>query len=247
VNRYEGWAGRRAQELNGMSESSAAIERDGHGQVLVTPGQSLGPEEGRTAGNGLVVTERGMIVTSAGFLIQNGNSLTVEPHYTRYTPRPADLIIGVIESVRNNLWFVDILGPFNALLPMSLGPAKADFGGTRQIIDVGETILCRIQEVEETHACVVTMKGLGLRKIQSGIIESIPPHLVGKMLTASRIKNLKSSTDCRIIVAENGRIWVEGPTQGQRIARTFFEAVRDGADESELDTLVAGFLDGGAE
>jgi len=230
-----------------MSQSSAAEGRDGRGQTLVTPGQSLGPAEGRTAGNGLVVTERGMIVTSAGVLVQNGNTMDVEPHYTRYTPRPADLIIGVIESVRNNLWFVDILGPFNALLPMSLGPAKADFGGTRQIIDVGETILCRIQEVEETHACVVTMKGLGLRKIQSGIIESIPPHLVKKVLTATMVKNLKSSTDCRIIVAENGRVWVEGPTHGQHMARTFFDAVRNGADDGELDILVAGFLDGGAE
>ena len=41
---------------------------------------------------------------------------------------------------------------------MSLGPGKVDFGGTRSVMDIGDAILCRVQEVEETHSSVVTMK-----------------------------------------------------------------------------------------
>ncbi len=231
-----------------MSESSAEQERDGPDSVLVTPGQSLGPVGDRIAGHGVLVTEEGLISTNAGVVRQNGSTIRVEPYYSRYTPRPSDLIIGVVESVRNNLWFVDIDGPFNALLPMSLGPMKSEFGGTRQVIDVGESILCRIQEVEETHACVVTMKGLGLRKIQSGIVESIPPHLVDLTFgTTDRCKRLKLATDCRIIVAANGRIWVDGPPNGQRAVREFLRCVCDGATGARLDALIEGLSGAGDE
>ena len=60
---------------------------------------------------------------------------------------------------------------------MSLGPGKVDFGGTRSVMDIGDAVLCRVQEVEETHSSVVTMKGMGLRKIRSGVVEEIDPHL----------------------------------------------------------------------
>ena len=65
---------------------------------------------------------------------------------------------------------------------MSLGPGKVDFGGTRSVMDIGDAVLCRVQEVEETHSSVVTMKGMGLRKIRSGVVEEIDPHLLGRII-----------------------------------------------------------------
>ena len=99
---------------------------------------------------------------------------------------------------------------------MSLGPTKASFGSTRQVIDIGEAILCRVQEVEETHSSVVTMKGMGLRKIRSGSIDDVDPHLIIQLLENNQehLKNMKEDSDCRIITADNGRIWIDGEVEG---------------------------------
>jgi exosome complex component RRP4 len=138
----------------------------------------------------------------------NGNAVAIEPLRSAYIPRPSDLVIGFVEGCTNNIWFIDIGAPFNAILPMSLGPGKAAFGGTRSLMD--------IQEVEETHSSVLTMKGMGLRKIRSGNIEDIEPHLLGRLIGkgGKSLRQLKEDTDCRIIVADNGRIWIDGELDG---------------------------------
>ena len=84
------------------------------------------------------------------------------------------------------------------------------------MMDIGDCILCRVQEVEETHSSVVTMKGLGLRKIRSGVIEEISPHLLGRLIGkgGDSLRRLKEETECRIVVADNGRMWVDGNLDG---------------------------------
>ena len=99
---------------------------------------------------------------------------------------------------------------------MSLGPSKASFGSTRQVLDIGEAILCRVQEVEETHSSVVTMKGMGLRKISTGSIDEIDPHLIGNLSKNNNklLREIKEESDCRIITTHNGRIWIDGDVSG---------------------------------
>ena len=51
---------------------------------------------------------------------------------------------------------------------MSLAPWKVEFGSTRQHLGIGDAALARIQEVDETHNMVLTMKGVGLRRLNEG-------------------------------------------------------------------------------
>ncbi len=223
-----------------MSDQNARGGRDGRGTRLVTPGASLGASEGRRIGHGVVENEGQLIAVKLGALIENEEEVSVIPSHTRYTPRPGDLVIGVVEAVQSNLWFLDINAPFNALLPMSLGPGKAEFGGARNVLNVGNTVLCRIQEVDETHSSVVTMKGLGLRRIDSGIVEAIPPHLMQSLFSDSNVlKSLKSSTDCRIILADNGRMWVDGDSKSMSNVISKLEQIRAmSRDFSSLESMV---------
>ena len=60
------------------------------------------------------------------------------------------------------------------------------------------------------------MKGLGLRKIRSGTIEDVEPHLLGLLIgkKGNSLRDLKNESDCRIVVCDNGRIWVDGEFEG---------------------------------
>ena len=224
-----------------MSDQSAHGGRDGRGSRLATPGAMLGAREGRRLGHGVVETDNGLIATKVGFIHSDEKSISVLPTHTRYTPRPGDLVIGVVEAVQSNLWFLDINAPFNALLPMSLGPGKAEFGGARNVLNVGQTVLCRIQEVDETHSSVVTMKGLGLRRVDSGLVESLPPHLMQTLFSDGvALKSLKASTDCRVVLAENGRMWIDGSSDSIKEVVARMDRIRSMARNiSNRDEMIA--------
>ena len=56
------------------------------------------------------------------------------------------------------------------------------------------------------------MKGMGLRKIRSGALDDLDPHLLGQLIGkgGSFLRDMKVQTDCRIVVADNGRLWIDG-------------------------------------
>ena len=204
--------------LDNMMKENGAAGPQGYkrGKNFVVPGDDLGDSEGFEAGHGVLEMAGRLKALKQGKIRERGRLISVEPVHTRYIPRPGDLVIGFVEACTNNLWFIELGAPFNAILPMSLGPGKVDFGGTRSVMDIGDAILCRVQEVEETHSSVVTMKGMGLRKIRSGVVEEIEPHLLGRIIGkgGDTLRRMKAETECRIVVADNGRMWIDGEVNG---------------------------------
>ena len=205
---------------------------NGRAQLLVVPGEDLSDSDGMEAGHGVLPISGRLRAVKQGRVRNQGSTISVEPVHTRYIPRPSDLVIGYIEGCTNNIWFVELGAPFNAILPMSLGPGKVEFGGTRSIMDIGDAILCRVQEVEETHSSVVTMKGMGLRKIRSGVVEEIDPHLLGRLIGkgGESLRRLKEETECRIVVADNGRMWIDGELDGILAVRNRLSQISEGGD-----------------
>ena len=183
---------------------------------LVTPGMVVGPSSGKRAGSGMIAENNEFIATRVGWLNEQNNVVSVQPINSAYMPRSGDLIIGFVAEVRNNLWFADVNGPFNGLLPMSLAPWKVEFGAARQHMDIGDIMLARVQEVDEAHNIVLTMKGVGLRRLKEGMMSEISMNHISRLRgdNDSTLRNLKEVSDCRIIVAENGRVWIDGDSDG---------------------------------
>ena len=136
---------------------------------LVTPGEVIETSLEMRSGVGITYENNQYISTRIGWLRENNGTLSVDPIQGSYMPRSGDLVIGYIEAVRNNLWFAEINGAFNGLLPMSLAPWKVEFGAARQHMDIGDVIIARVQEVDESHSVVLTMKGVGLRKLKTDV------------------------------------------------------------------------------
>ena len=107
----------------------------------------------------MIAENNEFIATRVGWLNEQNNVVSVQPINSAYMPRSGDLIIGFVAEVRNNLWFFDVNGPFQALLPMSLAPWKVEFGSTRQHLGIGDAALARIQEaVSYTHLTLPTKR-----------------------------------------------------------------------------------------
>lgn len=212
---------------------------------LVTPGEAIGASSGVRAGTGTLKQGNDIISTKLGWAKENNGVVFVDPIYSAYLPRSGDLVVGIIESVRNNLWFADVNGPFNGLLPMSLAPWKVEFGAAREHMDIGDVMLARVQEVDEAHNIVITMKGVGLRKLKEGSILDLPVNLA-KVIRSdndSILTSLKELSDCRIIVADNGRMWVDGEPKNISLVREAIDLLVSSGHMSDITNIFSQFVE----
>lgn len=212
---------------------------------LVTPGEAIGASSGVRAGTGTLKQGNEIISTKLGWAKENNGVVFVDPIYSAYLPRSGDLVIGIVESVRNNLWFAEVNGPFNGLLPMSLAPWKVEFGAAREHMDIGDVMLARVQEVDEAHNIVITMKGVGLRKLKEGTVLDLPVNLV-KLVRSdndSILNSLKEVSDCRIIVADNGRMWVDGSPENISMVRDAIDLLRSSGHMSNVTDVISQFVE----
>lgn len=212
---------------------------------LVTPGEAIGASSGVRAGTGTLKQGNEIISTKLGWAKENNGVVFVDPIYSAYLPRSGDLVIGIVESVRNNLWFAEVNGPFNGLLPMSLAPWKVEFGAAREHMDIGDVMLARVQEVDEAHNIVITMKGVGLRKLKEGTVLDLPVNLV-KLVRSdndSILNSLKEVSDCRIIVADNGRMWVDGSPENISMVRDAIDLLRSSGHMNNVTDVISQFVE----
>ncbi len=214
-----------------MSEDSTPSEHDSGAVRLVHPGERIGAHDGAEAGHGIRRMNGELVAMRMGTLREDGKMVSVEPLSSRYVPRAGDLVIGYVEGMTNNIWFLDIGASFNAILPMSLAPWKVEFGAVREHLDVGDAVLCRVQEVDETHSAVATMKGMGLRKLKSGLLEEIPPHIIPQVIGkgGAMLQSLKSLGQSRMVIGQNGRVWLDGEHDGMRSIRAALGVIRETA------------------
>ena len=218
-----------------MSQGQTGAE-----QRLVTPGMAVGPSAGKRAGSGIIAAEYSFIATQLGWLKEFNNTVSIDPINAAYMPRSGDLVVAFVAEVRNNLWFMNINGSFQGLLPMSLAPWKVEFGAARKHMDVGDVVLARVQEVDECHNVVLTMKGVGLRRLNQGVVEQIPVQHIDRVRgnNNERLQRLRDLCDSRIMVGENGRVWVDGSPEGVRWARQAIHAISEQGHSEDIDQIL---------
>jgi len=237
--------GRRVAFIMGWRFAATGEKRMSQGQTgaeqrLVTPGMAVGPSAGKRAGSGIIAADDALIATQLGWLKEFNNTVSIDPINAAYIPRSGDLVVAIVAEVRNNLWFMNINGSFQGLLPMSLAPWKVEFGAARQHMDIGDVVLARVQEVDECHNVVLTMKGVGLRRLNQGVVEQVPVQHIDRIRGTNneRLQRLRDLCDSRIMVGENGRVWVDGSSNGIRWAREAIQAISQRGHNGDIDEIL---------
>jgi len=178
---------------------------------LVIPGDLL--DNGKLkAGNGTYVVDDNIYASQLGIKSVRSNYVNVIPLGGRYIPQQGDTVIGKVIDLGPSNWLIEINSPYPAPLHVNEVPWRVEFGDTARYLNVGDILLSKILIVDETKRVQVTMKEPGLRKLQGGqiieIAHSKVPRVIGK--GGSMIQMIKSFTNCRIFVGQNGRIWLDG-------------------------------------
>jgi len=183
---------------------------------LVVPGTLLaqGPFK---SGRGTFREGNRIYSTVIGLVEIRGDLIRVIPLEGPYIPEVGDNVLGKIVDVKFSSWTVDIGAPYQANLRVQdaveerIDIAKTDL---RKIYDIGDIIYAKVKAFNEINQIDLTTKGMPFKggPLRGGQLVTITPSKVPRLIGkgGSMINMIKKLTGTRIIVGQNGWVWVSG-------------------------------------
>lgn len=193
----------------------------------VVPGELLGKSAELKAGSGTYEDDETIYSAIMGFKEVRSNYINVAPIKGVYIPKEGDQVIGLVTDIDQSLWVVDIRAPSPSVLHANDTPWKVDFGATGNFLTIGDAVLARIKSYDDIGRIQLTMSDRGSRKISSGYIIEILTTKVARVIgkEGAMVNAIKKFTGCRIFIGQNGRVWIDGESDGISKAITAIKRV----------------------
>ncbi len=181
---------------------------------VVVPGEHLAEGMDYLPGAGTYREGEKIISSILGLTRIEGRAIKLIPLSGKYLPKRGDMIIGRVFEIAFSGWRIDTESAYQAMLNMR--EASSDFipkgANLTKYFDFGDYLVCKITNVTSQNLIDITMKGPGLRKLKGGRIIKVNCHKVPRIIgkKGSMVSMIKKATDCKIIVGQNGVIWLQG-------------------------------------
>ncbi len=201
---------------------------------LVVPGELLA-EDDYYPGRGTFDDDGKICSKLLGLVSLRNKKISVIPLKSKYLPKKGDVVIGKIDDVRFSMWGVDINSPYSGILPASevFGREKKELS---RVFDIGDVLFLRIVDVDEVKKVKLGLKGRGMGKFKGGVIVDIAPTKVPRLIgkKGSMINMIKDKTGCKIVVGQNGLVWVKGNEDMEQIVKNIIKLIEKEAHTSGL-------------
>ena len=191
-------------------------------KTIVVPGEELAAGIDYLPAVGTYRDKDKIIASRLGLLAVEGRALKVIPLTGRYMPKKGDTIIGRVIDVAFSGWRIDTNSAYPAML--SLKDATSEYiqrgADLTRYYDIGDYTVSIIVNVTSQKLIDVSMKGQGLRKLVGGRIIKVNPHKVPRIIgkQGSMVSMIKQYTDCRVVVGQNGVVWIQGTPEKELLA-----------------------------
>ncbi len=181
---------------------------------FVVPGDKLVESMEFLPGRNCFRDGNGIYVKKTGIVSIEGRVLSVIPLNGIYMPSMGDMIIGEVTDIQHNGWVIGVKAPYQAYLPLSgvrgyIDPSRTDIS---KIYEMGDFIYGKINMVSSTMSVHISMYDRICRKFSGGRVISVNPAKVPRIIgkSGSMIDLIKRKTDTRVVVGQNGTVWMEG-------------------------------------
>lgn len=212
---------------------------------LVVPGQVLADGMDYLPSSGAYREQDKLVSLLLGLVTLEGRLVKIIPLRGRYMPKIGDVVIGKVIDMTFSNWFIDIGCTNNGVMGLSEVEEYVEKGSDLSAYyDFGDYVVARVSNVMRNNIDL-SLRGPGLKKLGPGRILNINsskvPRLIGKQ--GSMISLIKEKTGCRIIVGQNGIIWVQGNPQNELLVQETIQLVDERAHIEGLTEYVTHFLD----
>lgn len=214
---------------------------------IVVPGDVLAEGMGFLPGFGTYRQDEKIYASRLGLANIDKNIIKIIPLSGRYLPKRDDVIIARVSEILMSGWRVETNSAFEAMLSLKDGSQEYIERGSdlTRIYNVGDYILTKVNQVTSQMLIDVTMNDQGLRKLLGGRVIGINsnkvPRVIGKR--GSMVSMIKQATGCRIIVGQNGWVWVAGEPEMEILAEKAIKKIEEESHMSGLTDLMRDYLE----
>ena len=206
-------------------------------KTVVVPGEVLADDLGFIPGHGTYRNASKVIALRLGLANVEGKVIKTIPMAGRYLPKRNDVVVARVVDILVSGWRVDINSPYTGVLSSKETPEFIEKNeDLTRYFDLDDHLVGKITNVTSQNLVDLTVRDQGLRKLRGGRIISVNTHKVPRIIgkKGSMVTMIKQATNCRIIVGQNGWIWIDGEPDKENIA---VQAIRKIEDESHLSGL----------
>ncbi len=223
------------------------MKEDVKDKDIVVPGEELAVGMDYVPSTGTYRDGDKIVASQLGMVNITGRVIKLIPLSGRYMPKVGDTVIGKITNMSFSSWFVDIGYAYEA--NMSLKEATSEYidrgADLSKYFDFGDIIVAKIVNVNKSNAIDLSMKGPGLKKLKGGkiiyVTPSKVPRIIGKQ--ASMINMIKEKAGCKILVGQNGWVWIQCDDPKKELTTSrVISYIDDNAHKNGLTDEVAKFL-----
>lgn len=173
---------------------------------LTVPGKSLGIDLRHDLN--CFVDEKAVYATVSGLAKTGKDNVRIVPLKGSYLPCGGDLVIGVVTEVLAGGWFVDIDSPYSSYISgeeATSDPLRTDL---RRFYEVGDVVSGIVSNVNEVFSFNIIKPW----KLLNGLIVNVNPVKIPRVIGKKRsmLNMIKDKTGCKIVVGQNGLVWIKG-------------------------------------
>lgn len=228
------------QEMEEKTEVREVKERK-----LVVPGEVVSEDSNSLPGDGTRKEGQKVVSEKYGLLENDGKLFKVIPLSGVFIPRRGNVVIGRINDLAHNGWMTDINCAQSSFIPVSEVPRYIDKHHLNDFMDIGDFFNAKITGVKG-KGIDLTLDGRGLGKLEEGMIIFINSNKVPRVIgrAGSMISQIKDATNTRIVVGQNGLVWIKGDKiEDELLAKEAINFVTERSFVPGLTDKVKEFLD----
>ena len=205
---------------------------------LVLPGDLLG-EDDFYPGRGTFKEEDKIYSKLVGLVSLRNKRINVTPLKSKYLPKRGDMVLGKVTNIRFSMLDIEINSPYSGFVSSSelFGRDKKDL---TKYFNIGDTLFLKVLDVDEIKKAKLGVKNRRFNKLRGGIIVKIAPTKVPRLIgkKGSMINAIKEKTECKIMVGQNGLVWVKGDEKMQEITKNIIKEVEKKAHTKGLTDYI---------
>ncbi|MBU1975311.1 MAG: exosome complex protein Rrp4 [Nanoarchaeota archaeon] len=181
---------------------------------VVVPGMILAEGMDYLPSSGTYRIDDKIMADQLGLLMVDRKVLKIIPLSGRYLPKRNDIVVGKVVDIASSGWRFDINSPYTAMLMLKEASYQfvAKTANLSKFYAIEDWACLKVVQVTTQNLIDLSAKGPGLRKLQGGQIIEVNTHKVPRIIgkKGSMVSMLKKATDCKIIVGQNGKVWING-------------------------------------
>lgn len=178
---------------------------------IIIPGEVIVKGDNYLPGEGTEKIGDKIVALQYGLAEESNRLVKVIPLSGVYQPRIGNIVIGKVEIITFNGWFIEIGASENGFLPLTEVPRYVGKNVLDEVMDIGDMAIAKIIGINK-RGIDLSIRSRNLGKIDEGMILKINSHKVPRVIgkEGSMVKLIKDGTGCNITIGQNGLIWIKG-------------------------------------